>query len=288
MDHFVREYGSFPYSTFKLCFVDDAPIQVQPSASITICSNNILYPPSIIDFLYPTTKLLTVALTSQWISVNIVPKKWSDMWLTIGLSHYMADIFLRKLMGNNEYRYRIKKAMERICAEDISRPPLADAKMDSPLTDSILDFIALKAPIVLFILNQRLTKPANSTGLAKVITKILLDAMSGDSMTLSTATFLRKCEKHGHMRLDAFANQYIFGTGVPRFQVSQRFNRKKMVIEVILKQIAMNTRPSRKLTPERFVEDGLKHLDKEPAPPIPHLFTVPSILFARCAKDRAP
>ena len=128
---------------------------------------------------------------------------------------------------------------------------------------------------MLFILNQRLMKPANSTGLTKVITKILLDAMSGDSMTLSTATFLRKCEKHGHMRLDAFANQYIFGTGVPRFQVSQRFNRKKMVIEVILKQLAMSTRPARKLSPERFVEDGLNHLEKTPAPPVQHLFTVP-------------
>lgn len=136
---------------------------------------------------------------------------------------------------------------------------------------------------MLYILNQRLTKPANSTGLTKVISKILLDAMSGDSMSLSTATFLRKCEKYGHMRLDAFANQYIFGTGVPRFQVSQRFNRKKMVIEVILKQLPMNTRPVRKLTPEMFVEDGLKFLDKDPAPPVQHLFTVspplPSSLF---------
>src|SRR5579859_4117749 len=141
MDHFVREYGSFPYSTFKLCFVDDAPQQVQASASITICSNNILYPADIIDFIFPTTKLLTVALTSQWIGVNIVPKKWSDIWLTIGLSHYMAGIFLKKLMGNNEYRFRMKKDMERIVLEDIGQRPLADAKIDAPIPESTLEFI---------------------------------------------------------------------------------------------------------------------------------------------------
>ena len=274
MDHFVREYGSFPYSTFKLCFVDDAPQQVQASASITICSNNILYPADIIDFIFPTTKLLTVALTSQWIGVNIVPKKWSDIWLTIGLSHYMAGIFLKKLMGNNEYRFRMKKDMERIVAEDIGQRPLADAKLDAPIPDSTLEFISLKAPVVLFILNQRLTKPANSTGLQKVITKILLDGMSGDLVSLSTSTFLRKCEKHGHMRLDAFANQYIFGTGVPRFQVTQRFNRKKMVIEVVLKQLPMNQRLPRKLTRATFIQDGLSHLDKVAAPPAHQLFTV--------------
>jgi len=274
MDHFVREYGSFPYSTFKLCFVDDAPQQVQASASITICSNNILYPADIIDFIFPTTKLLTVALTSQWIGVNIVPKKWSDIWLTIGLSHYMAGIFLKKLMGNNEYRFRMKKDMERIVAEDIGQRPLADAKLDAPIPDSTLEFISLKAPVVLFILNQRLTKPANSTGLQKVITKILLDGMSGDLVSLSTSTFLRKCEKHGHMRLDAFANQYIFGTGVPRFQVTQRFNRKKMVIEVVLKQLPMNQRPPRKLTRATFIQDGLSHLDKVAPPPAHQLFTV--------------
>jgi transcription initiation factor TFIID subunit 2 len=275
MDHFVREYGSFPYSTFKLCFVDDAPQPVVPSASIAICSNNILYPSSIIDFLYSTTKLLTVALTSQWIGVNIVPKSWPDLWLTIGLSHYMADIFLKKLMGTNESRFRIKKAMERICTEDLGERPLADQKRDVPISAATIEFITLKAPVVLYILNQRLTKPANSTGLQKVITKILLDGMSGDSVSLSTSSFLRKCEKYGHMRLDTFANQYIFGTGVPRFQVTQRFNRKKMVIDVTLKQMPTTQRPARKLQPETFVEDGIRHLDKEQPAPSQHLFTVP-------------
>jgi transcription initiation factor TFIID subunit 2 len=278
MDHFVREYGSFPYSTYKLCFVDDAPQKVQSSASITICSNNILYPPEIIDFLYPTTKLLTVALAQQWIGINIVPKKWSDLWLTIGLSHYMAGIFLKKLMGKNEYRFRMKKDMERICAEDIGQRPLSDSKLDSPIPEPVIDFMTLKAPVVLFVLNQRLTKPANSTGLQKVITKILLDAMSGDVVSLSTSAFLRKCEKYGHMRLDAFFNQYIQSTGVPRFQVSQRFNRKKMVIEVILKQLNMNQRPTRKLQNETFVYDGIRQLEKESPAPVQQLFTVLSLL----------
>jgi len=189
----------------------------------------------------------------------------------------MAGIFLKKLMGNNEYRFRMKKDMERIVAEDIGQRPLADAKLDAPIPDSTLEFISLKAPVVLFILNQRLTKPANSTGLQKVITKILLDGMSGDLVSLSTSTFLRKCEKHGHMRLDAFANQYIFGTGVPRFQVTQRFNRKKMVIEVVLKQLPMNQRPPRKLTRATFIQDGLSHLDKVAPPPAHQLFTVPPL-----------
>src|SRR5579862_5243617 len=167
MDHFVREYGSFPYSTFKLCFVDDAPQQVQASASITICSNNILYPTDIIDSMFSTTKLLTVALTSQWIGVNIVPKAWSDIWLTIGLSHYMSGIFLKKLMGNNEYRFQIKKQIEQIVLNDVGQRPLSDPKLDAPIPPATLDFITLKASVVLFILNQRLTKPANSTALQK-------------------------------------------------------------------------------------------------------------------------
>lgn len=189
----------------------------------------------------------------------------------------MADIFLKKLMGTNEYRLRMKKAMERICAEDLGERPLADPKRDTPISAATIEFITLKAPVVLFILNQRLTKPANSTGLQKVITKILLDGMSGDSVLLSTSSFLRKCEKYGHMRLDTFANQYIFGTGVPRFQVTQRFNRKKMVIEVNLKQMPINQRPARKLQNETFVEDAIRHLDKEQPAPLQHLFTVPSV-----------
>src|SRR5271154_3806319 len=48
MEHFVREYGSFPYSRFKLCSVDDAPQQGQASAPITTFTNNLLYPADVI------------------------------------------------------------------------------------------------------------------------------------------------------------------------------------------------------------------------------------------------
>src|ERR1700721_2294826 len=113
----------------------------------------------------------------------------------------MTGIFLQKLMGTNEYRYRIKKAMEEICKVDIGQRPLSDKSMNIPISDNVMGFMRLKAPIVLFILNQRLTKPANSTGLQKVITKVLLDAMSGNITSLSTSAFIRKCEKYGHMRL---------------------------------------------------------------------------------------
>jgi transcription initiation factor TFIID subunit 2 len=250
------------------------PLKWFAGASIVMCDANLLYPSEIIDFMYSTTKILTTALTTQWIGVNIVPKKWSDLWLTIGLAHYMAGIFLRKLMGVNEFRFRLKKDMKRICEEDIGQRPLSDKSIDVPIPDPTMEFITLKAPVVLYILNQRLTKPANSTGLQKVITKVLLDAMSGDAVSLSTSAFLRKCEKYGHMRLDAFANQYIFGTGVPKFQVSQRFNRKKMVIEVILKQASMTARPARKLSPETFISDGIRSIDKEVSAPVTQLFTV--------------
>jgi len=70
----VREYGSFPFTSFKLVFVDDLDVEVLPCASMALCSNRTLYPSQVIDPIYSSTRQLTIALASQWIGVNIIRK----------------------------------------------------------------------------------------------------------------------------------------------------------------------------------------------------------------------
>ncbi|EPS40585.1 hypothetical protein H072_5547 [Dactylellina haptotyla CBS 200.50] len=277
IDYMVRNAGHYPYPSFSLAFVDDFPSDVVSSAGLAVCSSRLLFKQDVIDPIYTTTKLLAVALASQWCGVQIIPKNWEDLWLTIGLAHFLAGQFLKNLTGNNEYRFRMKKDAEEVCRQDVGRPALSNHSQQIPLDASELDFIALKAPVVLFILDRRLTKASSSMGVSRVISKLFLNAFTGDvhSLHLSTAQFIKQCEKVGHQKLDSFFNQWVFRCGYPRFEISQRFNKKKMIVEMIIRQTQASEAAPRAITAQSFIREAInKQADATKDAPN-HIFSGP-------------
>jgi transcription initiation factor TFIID subunit 2 len=205
---------------------------------IFFSSVSLLHPPEVIDQTYDTRRELSIALAAQWFGVHIVQKVWSDIWLIASLAHHMASIFLRKHLGNNEYRLRLKKDMLRCVSMDVNRPPIFNSMLPAPLDQDDLDFITLKGPLVLYILDRRMTKAGSTRGLSRVIPKILVEAMSGELTlnALSTHWFLRQCRKVSGYDTKTFAEQWIYGSGCPKFTFKYHFNRKKMVVEIDMTQ----------------------------------------------------
>lgn len=277
MEFFSREYGSYPFSSYNVCFVAEAGFEVASSTALTLCSEKLLFPPEVVEPLFTHTETLTIALANQWSGVNIVPKNWKDLWITLGLARFMAQTFIRKLFGNNEYRFRLKKRAEEICDRDINKPPLAAPVLNFPISENDLDFIKLKAPVVLFILDRRMTKTDRSLGLSRVLPKLFLQAMSGDlsNLCLSTSQFIRLCERVSHNRLDSFFDQWVFGSGYPIFRVTQRFNKKRMFVEMGIRQVQNAEIENPQLDEKRFVQDAKEYLDRPGDYPVQPIFTGP-------------
>lgn len=261
------------YTNFKLCFVDDLASDTVESASLAICSNSLLFPEMIVDPLWDVTKKLTYSLTAQWAGVGVVPKDWSDIWVIIGMAYWMTGCFMKTLMGNNEYRFRLKKDAERITELDIGRPSLYAQGFQVPIDPASLDFIKLKAPVVLTILEKRLWKLSSSMVLHRVVRKTFLSAVAGELKNglMSTAHFIRLCEKNSHNKLDPFFQQWVFGAGYPRFEVSQRFNKKRMIVEMGIRQVQATHTPVRKVNEDEFLKDALdreRHVVVGPTQPV--------------------
>lgn len=239
-DFFSREFGSYPFGSFKVAFIDDPILDVHNASTLTLCSSDLLYSASIIDQALETRHILSHCVAFQWIGINIIQKTWSDTWLIQGLSLYITGLFLRRLLGNNEYRFRLKKDCDRLCAWDIAKPPLFVSGRHEPPEDGHLSFINLKAPLVLHILDRRLCKAGASLGLGRVIPKVFLQAITGEMVNacLSTASFLRTCRRVSGIELKKFADQWIFGSGCPRFFCNANFNKKKLMIEFSISQIS--------------------------------------------------
>ncbi|RKP35306.1 hypothetical protein BJ085DRAFT_22053, partial [Dimargaris cristalligena] len=239
MDFFCREYGSYPFSSYKVVFIDELARPVIAGASLTILDSELLYPPDIIDQTYETRRLLSLVVAEQWFGQYITPKAWSDTWLIGGLAHHLAGLFLKHHFGTNEYLFRLKKDMERLVELDVHQPPICNAELVPPFNPDTLAFVQFKAPLVLYILDKRMMKGGLSLGLHRVIPKILLSAMSGDldrSYSLGTTVFLKMCRKLSGLDVKSFAEQWVYGSGCPIFHFTYQFNRKKLVVEIHMRQ----------------------------------------------------
>ncbi|GAA5961060.1 hypothetical protein JCM3765_006519 [Sporobolomyces pararoseus] len=249
MEFYTTTFGSYPFATFTVAFVDSLASGSPNfhSAAMTLISSDILHPPSVIDQAYETRHLLAHALAVQWSGVNLIPRTPSDSWLVIGIALHMTSLFLKSIWGNNEYRFRLKKDMNRCVEQDIQFEPICvPARLTAP-EPSQMQFIALKAPLVLNILDKHLRKSGTSLGLDKVLPKIFLDAITSDmsssassnANTLGTTSFMRLCRKSCGGSSDAiqtFFDQWVYGSGCPTFEVTANFNRKKMAVELNVTQ----------------------------------------------------
>ena len=240
-----------------MCFVDDMVQDCMDTASLSLCGNRLLFPENIIEPLDRTTRQLVHALASQWVGVHIIPKEATDTWAVVGIAYFITDLFMRKLSGNNEYRFQQKRAADWVCEIDIARPSIYDIGPFLHLDPLQLEFIAAKAPLVLFILDRRLAKASGSSGLSRIISRVFLNANVGDMLNgaISTAYFIKTCEKLGHTKLDTFFNQWVFGAGCPRFRVTQRFNKKKLVVEMLIQQVQAELPLERDLEKQTFMRD---------------------------------
>lgn len=275
VDFFTTNYGSYPFSDYKLCFVDDVYPDLLHTGSLSICSNTILFPEEVIETLSQVTRQLVHALATQWVGINIVPSKPEDTWAIVGIAHYMTDVFMRKLSGNNEYRFNQKTWSDRVVEQDIDRPALYDLGSSLALDPSELDFMALKAPLVLFILDQRLKK-SGSTGMSRIISRIFLHAKTNDlpDGALSHEYFVKQCEKIGHTNLETFFGQWVQSAGCPKFRVTQKFNKKKLVVEMTIDQVQGENVQDRDLKSSTFMREVREEDNAVYAGAMPGFFTV--------------
>ncbi|KAI6088067.1 hypothetical protein F4821DRAFT_234479 [Hypoxylon rubiginosum] len=239
IDYLILTFGAYPFESYKVCFVDDMIEDAVPLCAFSLCSTRLLYPANVIDTEVEVTRTLVHSLACQWFGINIIPNTKADIWLVTGLAWFLTDHFMKALCGNNEFRFRMKTMSDKLVETDIKRPSLHDLGETLYLGSFEVDFMNLKAPLVLFILDRRLSKSTSTTGISRIISRMVTKANTSAQATddiLGSDAFRRACEKTCNSRLEHFWNQWVLMSGCPRFVVHQRFNKKRLCVEMTISQ----------------------------------------------------
>ncbi|KAM0724261.1 hypothetical protein Q7P37_000143 [Cladosporium fusiforme] len=277
IDYFGVMYGGFPFSDYQLLFVDDLATNTVPTAGLTFCSSDLLFPYEVLEPINKNSKILIRAVADQWMGVNAIPKDPADAWIVAGIAGYMTDQFSKKLLGNNEYRWTQKQAADKVYELDVERPSLQQLGSLLHLDPTIREFVDLKSSLVLAILDRRLIKASSSSGITRIINRIFLDIKTGklNNGELSTNDFMRTCEKLGHNKLESFFKQWVYFAGCPIFDVRQRFNKKKLVVEMTITQRQVERLTKPEFEPGNFMREIKEHVGEVWAPEVQPVFTGP-------------
>ncbi|CAG8632233.1 21768_t:CDS:10 [Dentiscutata erythropus] len=225
MDYFIEEYskfnlhpefdknnptvkpGRFPFKRLQIVFVDHSYSEVNVCAGLLICRR--------------------------------------DYWLAAGLSNFWASMYFQKIYGIPASRYQRKKDIELVCELDVNRYPLCSLDIPLPFQSKDIEFINLKAPLVLWMLNKRMTFLDYRRGIPGIIYFFLNGAKEDVEEGrrpgfLHTEEFLETCKSVIRQELrnevKKFEKQWIYGSGCPKFKIRASFNRKKLVVEFKFEQ----------------------------------------------------
>lgn len=239
-DYFALEFGRYPFDGYKLCFVDDLVHDTAEAISLSLCSTRLLYSGKIIDKEISVTRQLVHSLAAQYFGVHIVPNRRTDMWLIVAIQWYMTDLFMKTLCGNNWYRFHLKTLSDKLVKADVNRPSIHDLGEHLHVGDFEIEFLSLKAPLVLFILDQRMSKYPGSTGVGRVISHLVSTANISNHEAKATSLcadeFKKSCAKKTQYKLETFWQQWVRGAGCPRFLIKAKFNKKNLNVDITVVQ----------------------------------------------------
>ena len=282
VDYFTTTFTTYPFSSYKMCFLDDLQRDSIVTAGLSFYSTRLLFPEDIIDPIYEVTRKLVHGLAAQYAGISFTAMEPSDMWCVTGMAYFMTDHFLKELMGDNEYRYRQKLAADRVFELDRDRPSLHTLGTILHLDPSEAEFLALKSSVIMFIMDRRIMKVNRQTGMTRIIGRTITNAKAGESdlTLLSTSKFLKTCEKVGHVKLDKFFSQWVYGAGCPEFHVTHRFSKKNLWVEVNVVQRQGSehdhfSKQPKGLNPNYFMRDVNEDLNAIWAEPTRTVFTGP-------------
>lgn len=231
----------FPFPSYYIIFVKDLPKTFITSANLTLISSDLLCESSDIDQTFETRRILCKSLAEQYFNLRIDLKSCNDNWILKGIINYLSELQLKTFHGNNDYRLKIKKDIERLVilenSENLYVPPLAnlsgylveqEGKLNPIDRMNLEEILELKSRLIFILLERKIEKNFLQKLLSHIYAETLINRHRDG---FSCQLFLKLIKRLTGKDLKSFTDQWIFNSGCPMFSLNFFHNRKRSMIE---------------------------------------------------------
>jgi aminopeptidase N len=230
IEYFSKKLGvDYPWEKYAQSMVDDFVAGGMENSSATTNTSSSLRNPKLVPE-YPTDEdgLISHELGHQWFGDLVTTKDWGNVWLNEGFATFLEYMWTEGHFGKDVADYERWETVKMwFQSRDLYGKPIVRHDFDD---SSVFDGNAYaKGGMVLYMLRHELGDTAFYAGL-----KHYLEVNRGKNVV--TADLVKAIEESTHANVDQFFDQWVFGAGAPKLDVSYTYDAEKKQVALTVKQ----------------------------------------------------
>ena len=230
MDLFSKKLGvDYPWEKYAQSMVDDFVAGgMENSSATTNTSTSLDHPKLAAEYTTGEDALISHELGHQWFGDLVTCKDWGDIWLNEGFATFMETVWTEAHFPRDQTDYeRWNNARDWFDQSNLYTKPIVRHDFND---SSEFDGNAYgKGGWVLYMLRHQLGEETFYRGI-----KHYLEVNRGKNVV--TSDLIKALDEATRTDVDEFFNQWIYGAGAPKFDLSYAYDEAKHQIGLTVKE----------------------------------------------------
>src|SRR6202171_3313832 len=230
LELFSKKFGvDYPWEKYAQSMVDDFVAGgMENSSATTNTSSSLVHPKRAPEYFTGEDGLISHELGHQWFGDLVTCKDWGNLWLNEGFATFFEMVWTESHYGKDDADYeRWTSAQEWLSQSSLYKKPIVRHDFDDSSEFDGNSYT--KGGWALYMLRHQIGEDAFYRGL-----KHYLEANRGKNVV--TADLIRAFDEANHIEVQPFFDEWIFGAGAPKFEVSYAYDDAKHQIALAVKQ----------------------------------------------------
>jgi aminopeptidase N len=230
LDLFTKKIGvDYPWEKYAQVMVDDFVAGgMENSSATTNTSSSLRHPKLVPEFPGDEDDLISHELAHQWFGDLVTCKDWGNVWLNEGFATFFETLWSESHYPKELSEYsRWKTIRSWFDQTSLYTKPMVRFDFND---SSIFDQNSYdKGGLVLYMLRHQIGEDAFWRGIRRY-----LEVNRGKNVV--TADLVRAIEDATHISVDRFFDQWVYGAGAPKFDLSYKYDEASHRVALTVKQ----------------------------------------------------
>ncbi len=230
MEVFRRKLGvDYPWEKYAQVMVDDFVAGGMENSSATTNTSSSLRNAKLIpEFPGDEDPLISHELAHQWFGDLVTCNDWGNIWLNEGFATFFQMVWSEAHYPKEQANYERWTAVQEWLGQS-SLYGKSIVRHDFDDSSEFDDNAYGKGGLVLYMLRQQIGEDAFYRGL-----RHYLEVYRGKNVV--TADLIKSIEEANHINVQQFFDEWIYGAGVPKFEVGYTYEDGKHQIALTVRQ----------------------------------------------------
>jgi aminopeptidase N len=227
---FSKKLGvDYPWEKYSQTMVDDFVAGGMENSSATTNTSGSLRSPKLIpEFPGGEDPLISHELAHQWFGDLVTCNDWGNIWLNEGFATFFEAVWTESHYPKDQADYdRWNSIQEWLAQPNLYAKPIVRHDFDD--SSEFDDNAYGKGGLVLYMLRQEIGEDAFYRGLHHY-----LEVNRGKNVV--TADLIKAIDEADHLSLQQFFDQWVYGAGAPKFDITYAYDDSKRQIALTVKQ----------------------------------------------------